>query len=113
MRLGLLLLGLSGCAVVRDAGAPFFGRAPVSAPCELEVRRGESSDFKEEGTILVEGSVFLGPADVERIARAEGCAAGVDAVLLSSEQYGVPFVGSHATVTFLRRRPQPELAPPP
>jgi hypothetical protein len=109
-RLVFLALVFAGCATVRDAGAPLFGRAPQTTACELEVRRGPSPDFVEFGSVLIEGSVFLTPQDVERIARAEACAAGADAVLLSSEAYGVPFAGSQATATFLKARP---VAPPP
>jgi len=95
----------SGCAVVRDAQAPFFGRAPAAAmACQAKVVRTlDASGFTLLGTRVVEGSVFLTPFDAEKILTDEACAAQADVVLVTSESYGVPFVGSSATGSLYRR----------
>lgn len=91
--------------MVRDAQSPFFGRAPVaSSPCHASVVRTlDASGLTLIGTRVVEGSVFLTPFDAERILIDEACAAKADVVLVSSESYGVPFVGSSALGTLYRR----------
>ena len=96
---------LSGCAVVRDAQSPFFGRAPLTAPaCHATVvRTFDAKGMTLLGTRVVDGSVFLTPFDAERILTSEACAAQADVVLISSESYGVPFVGSSALGTLYRR----------
>ena len=98
-------VALSGCAVVRDAHTPLFGRAPVSAePCAVSVVRAlDPAGLTLIGTRMVEGSVFLTPFDAERILRSEACAAKADVVLVTSESYGVPFVGSSAVGSLYRR----------
>lgn len=95
----------SGCATVRDSSAPFFGRAPVDAStCKVEVTRVvTASEVEQVSTRVVEGSVFLTPVDVEKLLTDEGCAVGADVVLISSEHYGVPFVGSQAVGTLFKR----------
>jgi hypothetical protein len=95
-----------GCATVKDVNGPVFGRAPVekTAECKVEVVRAvDASRVQQLSTRLVDGSVFLSQGDVERILSAEACAVGADVVLISSEVYGVPFVGSYAIGTLYRR----------
>ncbi len=101
--LGAVLL--SGCAVVRDAHSPFFGRAPAATqPCHATVVRTlDATGMTLLGTRVVEGSVFLTPFDAERILTDEACAAQADVVLVTSESYGVPFVGSSAVGSLYRR----------
>jgi len=95
----------SSCAVVRDAHSPFFGRAPAATqPCHATVVRTlDATGLTLLGTRVVEGSVFLTPFDAERILTDEACAAQADVVLVSSESYGVPFVGSSAIGSLYRR----------
>jgi hypothetical protein len=109
------LLLTAGCATVRNASGPFFGRAPTAAglsrvedgTCQAVVTRLPSSDFIEVETLTIEGSTFLSPPDVERIAKAEACVAGAEAVFLTTESYGVPFVGSMATAVLVKRKAPP------
>ena len=63
-----------------------------------------ASALEALGTRLVEGSVFLSLYEVEQIFRAEACAAGANVVLISSEAYGVPFMGTHAVGTLYRKQ---------
>lgn len=96
----LVLTLMMGCATVQGGGA-------VTSPapgCDIEVTRGLlSPEWRVIGTRRIEGSVFLSMEDVERLARAEGCAAGAQVVSISSEFYGVPVAGSQAVVTLFRR----------
>lgn len=95
----------TGCATVRDNTAPYFGRAPASpSGCHVEVLRAvNASEVQQLATRVVDGSVFLTPTDAEKILADEACAIGADVVLITSEQYGVPFVGSQAVGTLFRR----------
>lgn len=95
----------TGCATVRDASAPYFGRAPVHAStCNVAVVRAVNANEVEQlATRVVEGSVFLTPFDAERILSQEACAIGADVVLISSERYAVPFVGSQVVGTLFKR----------
>lgn len=67
------------------------------------VRTLDATGMTLLGTRVVEGSVFLTPFDAERILTDEACAAQADVVLVSSESYGVPFVGSSAVGSLYRR----------
>ncbi|MDP3236171.1 MAG: hypothetical protein Q8S33_11730 [Myxococcales bacterium] len=104
MLLGVVGITVSGCATVRDENSGLFGRAPREASCDVPVLRGVvGSEWRQTGTRLIEGSVFMTPLDVDRIAVAEACSLGADAVAVSSEFYGVPFAGSQAMAVFLKR----------
>lgn len=89
---------------VRDT-ASLFGRAPREASCDIPILRGlvTGGSWTQQGTRLIEGSVFLTLEDVNRIATAEACSAGADAVVVTSESYGVPFAGSQAVVVLVKR----------
>ncbi len=106
MLLGVVGIIVSGCATVRDERSGLFGRAPQEASCDVPVLRGvvASSEWNQTGTRFIEGSVFMTPQDVHRIAVAEACSLGADAVAISSEFYGVLFAGSQAVGVFLKRR---------
>lgn len=95
----------TGCATVRDHTSPYFGRAPANeSSCHVEVVRAVNANEVEQlATRVVDGSVFLTPFDAERILSDEACAIGADVVLISSESYGVPFVGSQAVGTLFKR----------
>jgi hypothetical protein len=96
---------VSACATVREESSGLFGRAPREASCEVVVLRGVvSSEWTQTATHFIEGSIFMTPQDVHRIAVAEACSLGADAVAISSEFYGVPFAGSQAVAVFLKRR---------
>lgn len=103
-RLIIVSVALSGCAIVYDEKTSIFGRAPRDAACQVDIaREGDVSAMELLATRTVEGSGFLTPADVDRIFTGEACAIGADVVLITSEQYGVPFVGSRAAASLYRR----------
>lgn len=104
-RLIILSAALSGCAIVYDEKTSIFGRAPRDvAACTVDIaREGEVSTMTLLATRTIEGSGFLTPGDVDRIFTGEACAIGADVVLITSEQYGVPFVGSRASASLYRR----------
>lgn len=105
MTVMLMCAVLTGCAIVYDEKTSIFGRAPRdNATCKVDVaREGDVSTMQLLATRTVEGSGLLTPADVYRIFTSEACAIGADAVLITSEQYGVPFVGSRAAASLYKR----------
>lgn len=101
----LMVLGLSGCAIVYDEKTSVFGRAPRSAvDCVVDIaREGDVSAMSLLTTRTIEGSGFLTPTDVDGILMKEACAIGADVVLVTSEQYGVPFIGSRVAASLYKR----------
>ncbi|MGV3622407.1 MAG: hypothetical protein ACO1OB_16435 [Archangium sp.] len=104
-RLIILSAVFSGCAVVYDEKTSIFGRAPRDVPpCAVDIaREGDVSQLKLLATRTIEGSGYLTPSDVDRIVTSEACAIGADVALITSEQYGIPFVGSRAAASFYTR----------
>ena len=103
-RLIILCALISGCAIVYDEKTSIFGRAPRNETCPVQLaREGDVSSMKLLGTRTVEGSGFLTPSDVDTIFAGEACAIGADVVLITSEQYGIPFVGSRAAASLYKR----------
>lgn len=104
-RLIILCAVLSSCAIVYDEKTSIFGRAPRDASaCTVDLaREGDVTSLTLLATRTIEGSGFLTPSDVDRIFTGEACAIGADMVLVTSEQYGIPFVGSRAAASLYRR----------
>lgn len=96
---------LAGCAVVYDEKTSIFGRAPRDGvDCAVDIaREGDVSAMRLLATRTIEGSGLLSPFDVDRIFTSEACAIGADVVLVTQEQYGVPFVGSRAVASLYKR----------
>lgn len=63
------------------------------------------SSFDEVGTVLLDGSIFVTPADAESELTERACRLGADAAVITYERYGVPFVGTRVQAVFVKLRP--------
>src|SRR5215210_2316107 len=89
----------SSCATVRvtDARADqpgavtFYRLGPPAGP------------YREVGSALLEGSVFVSPDEAERQLREKACEAGADGVVVTREIYGRPLLGTLVQAVFVSR----------
>jgi hypothetical protein len=74
-------------------------RSNAPSTCSTKITRTQSSTIdrgEEVGVILVEGAIWVSPAEMDRLLRAAGCDAGASELVVLDEAYGQLGVGSWA-----------------
>lgn len=110
MRFAFLLLALagSGCTTLKTSDS---GRRDqlASRPSDCEVRfyrlGPPQQSYEEIGSALVEGTIFVGPAHAEETLKEQACQTGADAVVITSETYGIPMFGCSVKAVFIKLTP--------
>jgi hypothetical protein len=100
--LPLALIGATSCSQVTGhiRGQDIVNLAAEdNAPstCTTMITRIQAAaDGDEVGVMLIEGSIFVSPAEMDRMLRAAGCQAGAAQLVVIDEDYGVIGRGSWA-----------------
>lgn len=114
--LTVIALAAQGCMVAHTSTSNYPGKLTEKpANCGARVLRFQpQQQFDEVGSVLLEGSIFVTPADAEAELVERACKSGADAAVVTYERYGVPFVGTQVQAVFVKLREasaQPEAVP--
>ena len=106
--LGMIAL-MAGCTQAKgqirgEAERDWHVASQGDALCEAEVIRHDDPGVRRRlekiGELDVEGGVWVGARDMERIARDKACEHGASLVSIDYESYAIPFRGSMASLSF-------------